>query len=58
MILRSWNQLTEPKELNAGTCPVCGAKQGQTCFILGGRSGRRFLELAKVHVPENKMSVR
>lgn len=32
--------------VNTGTCPVCGAKRGERCFVL---TGTRFVELKDTH---------
>jgi hypothetical protein len=37
------------KELNTRRCPVCGAKKGQTCFVL---TGTRFIELKTTHATQ------
>lgn len=40
-----------PKETNVRTCPVCGAKKGQTCFKLTDRS---FRELSVTHTTNSR----
>lgn len=34
------------KRVNVDTCPVCGAKRGETCFVM---TASRFLELDETH---------
>jgi hypothetical protein len=42
-------RLPKPKHVNATTCGKCGAKPGQTCFVL---TGTRFIELNETHFPQ------
>lgn len=43
--------LRAPKEVNVRTCPVCGAKRGETCFKLTDKS---FRELTVTHTTNNR----
>lgn len=43
--------LRAPKEVNVRTCPVCGAKKGETCFKLTDKS---FRELQVTHLTAGK----
>lgn len=35
------------KQVNNRPCPVCGAKRGQTCFVM---TSARFIELKETHL--------
>lgn len=42
-------RVPKPKQVNTTTCGKCGAKPGQTCFVL---TGTRFIELNETHFPQ------
>lgn len=42
-------RLAKPRQVNSTTCGKCGAKPGQTCFVL---TGTRFMELNETHFPQ------
>lgn len=52
---RRRRQPKPPKQVNRTVCGKCGAKSGETCFIL---TGRRFIELDETHFPQPKSGIR
>ncbi|MEV7132146.1 hypothetical protein AB0N24_04575 [Arthrobacter sp. NPDC093128] len=40
------------KEKNRATCPVCGAKEGDSCFVL---TDKVFRELSKTHTSQQRV---